>query len=103
MRVVKNHHMDLLSSRRHGGYTGNAMRVLAIRCVSWRSWLFAGNAMRVLAILALAILALAILAAACPGDPGDPGRSRTELIHANSVNANTITLTMSEHYNSIIN
>jgi hypothetical protein len=30
MRVVKNHHMDLLSSRRHGGCAGDAMRVLAI-------------------------------------------------------------------------
>jgi hypothetical protein len=60
MRVVKNHHMDLLSSRRQGGYAGNAMRVLAIAMgdPSWRSWLFAANAMRVLAILALAILAI---------------------------------------------
>jgi hypothetical protein len=31
VRVFQNHHMDLLSSRRHGGYAGNAMRVLAIR------------------------------------------------------------------------
>jgi hypothetical protein len=34
VRVVKNHHIDLLSSPRHSGYAGNAMRVLAALSVS---------------------------------------------------------------------
>jgi hypothetical protein len=33
MRVVNNHHIDLLSSRRHCGYAGNAVRVLATPAV----------------------------------------------------------------------
>jgi hypothetical protein len=35
VRVFKNHHIDLLSSPRHSGYTGNATRVLAAPCTIW--------------------------------------------------------------------
>jgi hypothetical protein len=39
--IVKNHNIDLLSSRRHSGYAGNAMRVaLAMQFVSWRPQVF---------------------------------------------------------------
>jgi hypothetical protein len=46
LRVVKNQHIDLLSSPRHSGYAGNAMHVLAALADQWKVSLIVGANIR---------------------------------------------------------